>query len=169
MTIAVRGLGGLVCERCGFAVAPTVDDEISDCPACSGHSFKRVRAFDRPTTDIEEVEVGGDSPGWLGEARERRTSPEPHLAWEDSGDVSVAPIAEGWLKIGRSGHADICLDDPTVSRRHALVVRTETGELKALDDRSMNGLFVNGKHVEWTALSDGDELEIGRFKLYVLA
>ncbi len=62
-----------------------------------------------------------------------------------------------------------CLDDPTVSRRHALVVRTEDGRLKALDDRSLNGLFVNGKHVEWTRSSDGDELEIGRFKLYVLA
>ena len=83
--------------------------------------------------------------------------------------MSVTPIAEGWLKIGRSGHADVCLDDPTVSRRHALVVRTETGALKALDDRSLNGLFVNGKHVEWTALADGDELEIGRFKLYVMA
>jgi pSer/pThr/pTyr-binding forkhead associated (FHA) protein len=49
------------------------------------------------------------------------------------------------------------------------VVRTEDGRLKALDDRSLNGLFVNGEHVEWAKLADGDELEIGRFKLYVLA
>ena len=38
------------------------------------------------------------------------------------------PIAEGWAKVGRSGCADIRLDDPTVSRRHALVVRTEDGQ-----------------------------------------
>ena len=76
---------------------------------------------------------------------------------------------EGWAKVGRSSCADIQLDDPTVSRRHALVVRTEDGRLKALDDRSLNGLFVNGKHVEWAALADGDELEYGGFKLYVLA
>ena len=61
------------------------------------------------------------------------------------------------------------LDDPTVSRRHALVVLTETGDLRALDDRSLNGLFVNGERVEWAPLDDGDELEIGRFRLHVLA
>lgn len=169
MTIALRSLGGIVCERCGYAVAPTMDDEVVDCPACSGHSFKRARAFDRPTADLEKVEVSDGTPEWLPEAGARRTTSHPHLAWEDDGEVEVVPITEGWLRIGRSGQADVCLDDPTVSRRHALVVRTETGALKALDDRSLNGLFVNGEHVEWTALEDGDELEIGRFKLFVLA
>jgi pSer/pThr/pTyr-binding forkhead associated (FHA) protein len=56
----------------------------------------------------------------------------------------------------------------TVSRRHALIVRTPENELRALDDRSLNGLFVNGKRVDWTRLTDGDELEIGRYRLYVL-
>ena len=45
---------------------------------------------------------------------------------------------------------------------------TDTGELRALDDRSLNGLFVNGEHVDWAPLADGDELEIGRYRLYVL-
>lgn len=169
MTIAVRGLGGLVCVRCGYAISPTVDDELVSCPGCSGQTFKRARAFDRPTTEIDRVEVAGSRPEWLESVRARSKSSEPHLAWEEEGEVISEPIAEGWVKIGRSRHADICLDDPTVSRRHALVVRTELGVLKALDDRSVNGLFVNGKHVEWTPLEDGDELEIGRFKLYVIA
>jgi pSer/pThr/pTyr-binding forkhead associated (FHA) protein len=47
-------------------------------------------------------------------------------------------------------------------------VLTEDGDLRALDDRSLNGLFVNGARVEWAPLADGDELEIGRFRLYVL-
>jgi len=169
MTIAVRGLGGLVCEDCGFAISITVDDSVPACPACGGSSFKRVRAFDRPTADIETVDVADAKPEWLEEARAEVAGSGPHLAWEEAGRVRTIPIAEGWAKVGRSSSADICLDDPTVSRRHALVVRTEDGELKALDDRSLNGLFVNGEHVEWTALADGDELEIGRFKLYVLA
>jgi len=169
MTIAVRSLGGLVCETCGFAISPMVDDELTSCPGCSGQTFKRARAFDRPTTEIDRVEVAQSKPSWLASARARMESSEPHLTWEQEGKVNVTPIAEGWVRIGRSGHADICLDDATVSRRHALVVRTETGTLKALDDRSVNGLFVNGKHAEWTALEDGDELEIGRFKLYVIA
>ncbi len=168
MTLAVRGLGGLVCETCGFAISPTVDDELPVCPSCSGSSFKRMRAFDRPTTSIERVEVADGQPGWLAAARERCRGAGPHLVWEEDGQIRTVAIGEGWAKVGRSGCAEIRLDDPTVSRRHALIVRTEDGQLKALDDRSLNGLFVNGKHVEWTALSDGDELEIGRFKLYVL-
>jgi hypothetical protein len=169
MTIAVRRFGGLICEGCGYAISPTVEDSLPACPACSGTSFKRARAFDRPTADIEQVEVADDTPSWLAETRERLATSGPHLAWEDAGEVHSAPIAEGWAKVGRSSCADVCLDDPTVSRRHALVVRTEDGGLKALDDRSLNGLFVNGKHVESTKLADGDELEIGRYKLYVLA
>ena len=47
------------------------------------------------------------------------------------------------------------------------IVRTPEDELRALDDRSLNGLFVNGEQVEWAPLSDGDELEIGRYRLYV--
>ena len=169
MTIAVRGLGGLVCEGCGYAISPTIDDALPACPACGDTSFKRARAFDRPTVDIETVSVATSEPVWLADARKSVTGSDPCLAWEDDGEVHTTPIPEGWAKVGRSSCADVCLDDPTVSRRHALVVRTEDGQLKALDDRSLNGLFVNGEHVEWTTLADGDELEIGRFKLYVLA
>ncbi|MQA75486.1 MAG: FHA domain-containing protein, partial [Solirubrobacterales bacterium] len=73
----------------------------------------------------------------------------------------------GWTRIGRSGAADVRLDDPTVSRRHALVL-DRGGAPVIADDRSLNGLFVNGERVEWAALSDGDELEVGRYRLYVL-
>jgi pSer/pThr/pTyr-binding forkhead associated (FHA) protein len=80
----------------------------------------------------------------------------------------LVQLAEGWTRIGRSGAADIRLDHPTVSRRHALLVRTPGDELRALDDRSLNGLFVNGEKVDWAELDDGDELEIGRYCLYVI-
>ena len=45
---------------------------------------------------------------------------------------------------------------------------TDDGELRGLDDRSLNGLFVNGERVEWAPLADGDELEIGRYRLHVI-
>ncbi len=80
----------------------------------------------------------------------------------------IVDLPTGWTRIGRSTAADLRLDDATVSRRHALLVRTPENELRALDDRSLNGLFVNGERVEWTPLRDGDELEIGRYRLYVL-
>ena len=55
-------------------------------------------------------------------------------------------------------------DDPTVSRRHALVVRQADG-VRVLDDRSLNGVFVNGERVEWRPLNDGDEILVGRYRL----
>jgi pSer/pThr/pTyr-binding forkhead associated (FHA) protein len=77
-------------------------------------------------------------------------------------------IPSGWTRIGRSVTADVRLDDPSVSRRHALVV-SEPGEpLRVLDDRSLNGVFVNGEVVEWGRLRTGDELAIGRYRLFAL-
>jgi pSer/pThr/pTyr-binding forkhead associated (FHA) protein len=58
-------------------------------------------------------------------------------------------------------------DDPTVSRRHALIVRQADG-VRVLDDRSLNGVFVNGERVEWSVLKDGDEILVGRYRLYFL-
>ena len=77
-------------------------------------------------------------------------------------------LEPGWTRIGRSGAADIRLDDPTVSRRHALVVLTDDGDLRALDDRSLNGLSSTASGSSGRRSTDGDELEIGRYRLYVL-
>jgi pSer/pThr/pTyr-binding forkhead associated (FHA) protein len=92
-----------------------------------------------------------------------------HLICRDErGEVLDFEIEPGWTRIGRSVAADVRLDDPSVSRRHALVV-SEAGEsLRVLDDRSLNGVFVNSELVEWGKLSDGDELTIGRFRLFAL-
>jgi hypothetical protein len=58
-------------------------------------------------------------------------------------------------------------DDPTVSRRHALIHRDRTGA-RVLDDRSLNGVFLNGDRVDWHELEDGDEIAIGAFRLYFM-
>ena len=100
--------------------------------------------------------------------REDRAATGPALALDRGQGPETIDLEEGWTRIGRSSNADVRLDDPTVSRRHALVVHTPEGDLRALDDRSLNGLFVNGELVEWAPLEDGDELEIGRYRLYVL-
>ena len=70
--------------------------------------------------------------------------------------------------LGRHPDSDIFLDDITVSRRHAEVRRTDTGyEVK--DVGSLNGTYLNRERVETATLSDGDELQIGTFKLLFLA
>lgn len=161
--------GSLHCVECGWAFSLASLDSLPECPNCHGKRFRRVSLFNRPTTEVAGFELDETSPEWLLEARAELDAPGKYLAFEDDGDRAVIRLEPGWTRIGRSTAADVRLDDATVSRRHALLVLTESGGLRALDDRSLNGLFVNGELVEWAALSDGDELEVGRFRLHVLA
>lgn len=95
--------------------------------------------------------------------------PGRYLAYlDDDDEVEVFALEPGWTRIGRSAAANIRLDDPSVSRRHALVVSEDDDSLRVLDDRSLNGVFVNDEVVEWGSLEDGDELIVGRFRLLVL-
>jgi hypothetical protein len=160
-------VGSLSCVECGYAVAAAaISDDLPHCPACGGTSFQRRSIFERPTVDVEAVVPASAEPGWLDEVRAEQDT-GPCLAFNLDGEHITRELPIGWTRIGRSATADVRLDDPTVSRRHALIVRTAEG-LRALDDRSLNGLFVNGRRVEWARLADGDELEVGRFRLYVV-
>lgn len=66
--------------------------------------------------------------------------------------------------IGRHPEADIFFDDVTVSRRHAEVTRTGN-VFELVDQRSLNGSYVNGERVDRAVLEDGAELRIGKFRL----
>jgi pSer/pThr/pTyr-binding forkhead associated (FHA) protein len=71
------------------------------------------------------------------------------------------------IAIGRSPEADVFLDDVTVSRNHALLVRRRDGLY--LDDLgSLNGSYVNRHRIESHKLQAGDELQIGKYKLTYL-
>jgi pSer/pThr/pTyr-binding forkhead associated (FHA) protein len=106
-------------------------------------------------------------PAWLEETRAGLTTPGRYLAFAQDDRVVVAPVSREWTRIGRSLAADVRFDDATVSRRHALVANEETG-VRVLDDRSLNGISVNGRRVEWSPLVDGDVLTIGRHTLIFL-
>jgi pSer/pThr/pTyr-binding forkhead associated (FHA) protein len=69
------------------------------------------------------------------------------------------------MRIGRSLSAELRFEDPTVSRRHAVLLVEEDG-VRVLDDRSLNGVFVNGDRVLSQMLADGDEIVIGRYRLH---
>jgi len=90
------------------------------------------------------------------------------LCFEDEfGGVVVVPISGPAMRVGRGLAADISFEDPTVSRRHALVTR-EASRVRVLDDRSLNGLFVNGARVRSRVLVDGDVIGVGRHRLHYL-
>jgi pSer/pThr/pTyr-binding forkhead associated (FHA) protein len=108
-----------------------------------------------------------ERPAWVAETRSGLTVPGRYLAYEESGRHVVVTISREWTRIGRSLAADVRFDDATVSRRHALVVSQAEG-VRVLDDRSLNGIYVNGHRVEWSPLTDGDEITIGRHTLYFM-
>jgi pSer/pThr/pTyr-binding forkhead associated (FHA) protein len=93
-----------------------------------------------------------------------RIAPGRYLAMEDGEDILLFLLASENMHIGRSPAADILLDDASVSRRHALI--TKRGESTViLDDRSLNGVQVNGVRVSEAELKDGDVVLIGHVTL----
>ncbi len=78
-------------------------------------------------------------------------------------------LDEPLVTAGRHPDSVIFLDDITVSRRHAEVRRVEGGGYEVCDVGSLNGTYLNRERVETARLNDGDELQIGTFKLLFLA
>jgi pSer/pThr/pTyr-binding forkhead associated (FHA) protein len=88
-----------------------------------------------------------------------RLAPGRYLAIPDGDEIVVLPLGR-LTRIGRRASADIVIDDTTVSRRHALVLDRD-GEPVIADDRSLNGVYVNGHRVHQARLRHGDEVQIG--------
>jgi pSer/pThr/pTyr-binding forkhead associated (FHA) protein len=169
----LAGTGSFRCEQCGYVVTLAAADALPECPGCGGSDFTRASLFGTPrfTRDINPEADPIERAALLADVRAEITEPGQYLALEDSdpthGGLHAIPLTREWTRIGRSLAADIRFDDPTVSRRHALIVRQPDG-VRVLDDRSLNGVFVNGERVEWRALQDGDEIVVGRYRLHFL-
>ena len=170
---AVPGSGTFYCLRCGSHLALLEEDVLPACGDCGHTVFGRDSIFEEmqdhgsATTEFA-LPREPRAPAWLHEARTMLPGPGGHLALLEDEQIQVFALAEGWTRIGRSVAADIRLDDPSVSRRHALVVSEAPKALRVLDDRSLNGVLLNGERVEWGRLADGDQLAIGRYRLFVL-
>jgi hypothetical protein len=67
--------------------------------------------------------------------------------------------------IGRDPKSEIFLDDVTVSRVHAKIARSESGEFKVIDQGSLNGSYLNAHPILESNLAVGDEIQIGKFRL----
>ena len=173
ITGIVPGEGTYFCLVCGTQLALRETDHLPECPACGTSRFRRDSIFaslqehGSPTLEFA-VTAQREPPGWLDQARERLAEPGCHLAMRERGKLVTFHLELGWTKIGRCHRAEINLDDPSVSRRHALIATDPGRHPRVLDDRSLNGVLVNGHKVEWAELKQGDELTIGRYRLYLL-
>ena len=93
-----------------------------------------------------------------------RLEPGRYLAIEDGDEIVLFSLSADLMHIGRSPAADIVLDDASVSRRHALVAKRGDATV-ILDDRSLNGVQVNGVRVSEAELKDGDVVLVGHVTL----
>lgn len=163
----LAGTGSFRCEECGYVVTLAGAGELPACPGCAGSRFVRASLFSDGRFAREEVPerlADEDDDGLLAAARAQVPAGGTALAWTADGELHVVPVEKEWTRIGRSLAADVRFDDPTVSRRHALLIRQADG-VRVVDDRSLNGVFVNGSRVEWHALADGDDVVVGRYRL----
>jgi hypothetical protein len=148
----------LHCTECGF-----VNDEGANyCQRC-GALLSRAESTGEPVTATYRIDEAGELvPMEIGEV----TAHGPALVIRAGGGrVGESFAVEGErMSIGRRPDADVFLDDITVSRDHALLIaRAEQWHLD--DCGSLNGTYVNRQRIDSQRLEEGDEVQIGKYKL----
>ncbi len=139
-------LGAKFCSSCGAALE-------------SGEHHTTMSVTVPIESTMEEVEVElDDLPPGIGML----------VVTRGPNSGSKYALDEPLVTAGRHPDSVIFLDDITVSRRHAEVRKVEGGYHVA-DVGSLNGTYLNRERVESATLTDGDELQIGTFKLLFLA
>jgi pSer/pThr/pTyr-binding forkhead associated (FHA) protein len=138
----------------------------------------RGRPHDERTAEIPsavEADVGGgfDSSAAVAEAAAEDIQPLARgvgvlVVKRGSYAGSQFRLDRPVMTAGRHPESDIFLDDITVSRRHA-EFRSENGRFHVVDQGSLNSTYVNREAVASAALADGDEIQIGNFRLIFFA
>jgi pSer/pThr/pTyr-binding forkhead associated (FHA) protein len=138
--------GSNFCSSCGTPLPRSGDDPTTI-----------VFQVDDPSTEAADDEIAFD----LGEM-----PPGGGLLVVIRGPIAGARLAlsKDLTTAGRHPKSDLFLDDVTVSRRHAEFVRTDAGFVLR-DVGSLNGTYLNRERVDEAPLSNGDEIQIGRYKL----
>ncbi len=148
----------MTCSNCGFE-NPEGAKFCSNCGAKLGGPSSGTTATYRVGETGELIPVDLDQVASRGAALVVRSG---------GGRVGESFTLEGErMTIGRRPDSDVFLDDVTVSRDHALLVR-RGGEFHLDDLGSLNGTYVNRRRIESQKLADGDELQVGKYKLTFL-
>lgn len=147
-------MGDLACRECGHSNQPTANF----CSSCGAGLPKDDITTDLPVVDLESdgtIEI--DRSGF---------AKHEGLFVVPQGPKAGARYAldSDLVTVGRHPESDIFLDDITVSRRH-VEVRREGARYWVRDVGSLNGTYVNRERADDQELADGDELQVGKFKL----
>jgi len=150
------------CPECGFVNA----EGANYCQKCGAY-LSRPEGTDEPTTMTYTVDESGEMHQVdIDEMVEKAGAALVIRAGGGRAGESFT-VADDKVSIGRTPDAGVFLDDVTVSRNHALLVRRRDG-LYIDDLGSLNGTYVNRRRIESHPLADGDEIQIGKYKLSYL-
>jgi pSer/pThr/pTyr-binding forkhead associated (FHA) protein len=143
-----NGEGSNYCQRCGAFLAPS-----EPTPGATTATYRVGETGEIEEVKLQDVVSGGAA-----------------LVIRAGGGRAGEsfPLQGDRLTVGRRPDSDIFLDDVTVSRDHAILVR-RAGEYFLDDCGSLNGTYVNRQRIESHKLSDSDELQIGKYKLTFLS
>ncbi len=146
------------CQECGFQNP----ESANYCSRCGGLLTRGEHVAETTLSlspeevgDIEHDDFGIEGPALVVRAGGGRAG------------ESFKPAGER-TRIGRSPDCEIFLDDVTVSRNHAVLVESD-GIFVVEDQGSLNGTFVNRKRIDTAPLAEGDELQIGKYRMTFIA
>ena len=147
------------CPECGFVNA----EGANYCQKCGAY-LSRPEGTDEPTTMTYTVDESGEMHQVDIEEMVEQAGAALVIRAGGGRAGESFTLDDDKVSIGRTPEAGVFLDDVTVSRNHALLVRRRDG-LYIDDLGSLNGTYVNRRRIESHALVDGDEIQIGKYKL----
>jgi hypothetical protein len=149
----------LHCSECGFLA----QEGANYCPRCGALLPREQGSSGEPVTATYRIDDAGElvavEPGEV-------AAHGPALVIRAGGGRAGESfaVAGEQMTIGRRPDCDVFLDDVTVSRDHALLIKR--GDAWYLDDcGSLNGTYVNRSRIESQRLQEGDEVQVGKYKL----
>jgi hypothetical protein len=149
------------CPECGFVNA----EGANYCQKCGAFLGDTARGDQDTTVAYQVGDTGELKPVDLERVRAEGATLVIRSGGGRAGETFA--ISGDQMRIGRSPEAEVFLDDVTVSRNHALLVQRNDG-LYVDDLGSLNGTYVNRRRIESHKLVDGDELQVGKYKLTYL-
>ncbi|HEX8119672.1 MAG TPA: FHA domain-containing protein [Solirubrobacteraceae bacterium] len=146
----LNGEGANYCQKCGAYLAPQT--EVKEGAEPTTATYRVGETGELIPVDVEAIAEKGAA----------------LVIRSGGGRVGESfPLERDRMTIGRRPDSDVFLDDVTVSRDHALLVR-RNGDFYLDDLGSLNGTYVNRRRIESHRLADGDELQVGKYKLTFL-
>ncbi len=149
------------CPECGFSNP----ESANYCSKC-GALLIRDEAGGHTTMTFAPESLADENGGSLEELPIEGTALVVRSGGGRQGETF--PLTDEEIEIGRAPNVGVFLDDVTVSRQHAVLVRGADG-YTIEDAGSLNGTYVNRRRVEKAKLEDGDEVQIGKYRLTFLS